>query len=115
MKKIAAVGAAAYLPVAPHNPMGPVGNAMTLHLAASTANIAFLETMMVDVPWRAEVVQEDVSLVDGHMTISDKPGLGITFDEEAAARRPYVFKRPAHFTKRTKPEGLTPWYRLGRN
>jgi galactonate dehydratase len=113
MKKIAAIAQAAYLPIAPHNPMGPVGNAMTLQLAASVSNFAFLETMMVDVPWRGEVVTEDVALIDGHMTISDKPGLGIEFDEAAAAKHEYVFKPPAHFIKRAKPENLTAWYRQG--
>lgn len=62
MKKIAAMGEAAHLAFAPHNPMGPVGNAMTLQLAASTSNFALLETMMVDVPWRSEIVSEHVTL-----------------------------------------------------
>ncbi|MGP1395499.1 MAG: mandelate racemase/muconate lactonizing enzyme family protein [Inquilinaceae bacterium] len=112
MKKIAAIGQAAHLAFAPHNPMGPVGNAMTLHLAASTANFTLLETMMVDVPWRADVVPEDLVLEDGHMIIPDRPGLGVTLDEAAAARHPYVFKPPAHFIKRTYRDDMVPWYRV---
>lgn len=111
-KAIAGLAQAAFLPVAPHNPMGPVGNAMTLQLAAALPNFAYLETMYVDVPWRSEVVREDVRLVDGMMTIPDGPGLGIEFDEAAATHHPYVFREPAHFREREPwPEGTGPWYR----
>jgi len=114
LKAIAGIAQAAFLPVAPHNPMGPVGNAMTLQLAAVLPNFAYLETMMVDVPWRAEVVHEDVRLIDGQMTIPDAPGLGIEFDEEAALRHPFHFREPGHFREREPwPEGTGPWYKVG--
>jgi galactonate dehydratase len=89
-RRIAYLAHMAFKPIAPHNPMGPVGNAMTLHLAASIPNFAMLETMATDVPWRAEIApDEDLTLTDGWMNIPEKPGLGITIDEEACARRPY--------------------------
>ncbi len=112
MKAIATLANTKFLPLAPHNPMGPVGNAMTLQLAACLSNFAYLETMMVDVPWRGEVVKEDMVIEDGHMLIPDKPGLGIEFDEDAAAAHPYIFHAPGHFRKRDAwPEGTGPWYR----
>lgn len=110
MKKIAAMGEAAHLAFAPHNPMGPVGNAMTLQLAASTSNFAILETMMVDVPWRSEIVTEHVTLANGEMTIPDAPGLGIEFHEEGALRYPFAMKEPQHFKHRTYANDLKPWY-----
>ena len=113
MKKIAAIAEAAQLPFAPHNPMGPVGNAMTLHLAASTSNFALLETMMVDVPWRSEVATEHARMVDGHMLINDRPGLGIEFHEEGALRHPFSMKEPQHFKHRVYPQDLVPWYETG--
>jgi galactonate dehydratase len=89
-KRIAWLAHLAFKPVAPHNPMGPVGNAMTLHLAASIPNFAMLETMATDIPWRAEIVpDEDLTLTDGWMGIPDRPGLGISIDEAACARHPY--------------------------
>jgi galactonate dehydratase len=89
-KTIAAMAHIALKPVAPHNPMGPIGNAMTLHLAAAIPNFLMLETMATDVPWRAEIVpSEDLTLTDGWMDIPARPGLGIDFDEEACARHPY--------------------------
>ncbi len=114
LQAIAAAAQAAFLPVAPHNPMGPVGNAMTLHLAAALPNFAYLETMMVDVPWRGQVVREEVQLIDGEMTIPDRPGLGVEFDEAAAARHPFQRREPAHFRAREPwPEGTGPWYGTG--
>ncbi len=77
-----------YLPIAPHNPLGPVANAMTLHLAAATPNFAWLETMVSDVPWRVEIVREHCEIADGHMLISDAPGLGVDLDLEACAAHP---------------------------
>lgn len=112
MKAIGILAETMFRPVAPHNPMGPLGNAMTLQLAAVIPNFAYLETMMVDVPWRGAVVREDAVLENGMMRIGDAPGLGVDIDEEAAARHPYVFKAPAHFKDRPAwPEGTAPWYR----
>ncbi|MEM8665472.1 MAG: mandelate racemase/muconate lactonizing enzyme family protein, partial [Pseudomonadota bacterium] len=111
MKKIAALSQAAFLPFAPHNPMGPVGNAMAMQLAACVPNFAILETMMVDVPWRSKIVREDTTLKNGELSISDAPGLGIEFDEAAAAEHPFVQKTPGHFVKRVWRDDMVPWYR----
>ena len=113
MKAVAVLAETQFRPIAPHNPMGPVGNAMNLQLAAVIPNFALLETMVNDVPWRGEVVQENVTIENGHMLISDAPGLGIEVDFEAAARYPYVFKTPAHFREREPwPEGTGPWFKI---
>ena len=113
MKAIATLAETRFLPVAPHNPMGPVGNAMTLQLAAILPNMALLETMMIDVPWRGEVVREEAVIENGAMRIPDAPGLGITFDPEAAACHPYVFRPPGHFRDRAPwPDGSAPWFEV---
>ena len=46
------------------------------------------ETLFDDVPWRKDVIDEDVRFVDGLMYPSDRPGLGIELNEEAAAAHP---------------------------
>lgn len=88
-RAIAAMAHARFVSVAPHNPLGPIANAMTLTFAATVPNITWLETSVRDVPWRRDVVKEDVTLQDGHMLIHDRPGLGIDIDEEACAQHPY--------------------------
>ena len=74
-KKIAGLAHIRYLPVAPHNPDGPVMNAMTIHLAASIPNFHILETIAVNVPWRKEIVREDLQFTAGEIIVPTKPGL----------------------------------------
>ena len=89
-QKIAAHGAhARFLPVAPHNPIGPVMNAMTLHLAAAIPNFSIFETISVDVPWRKEMVRENAGLHSGDILAPTAPGLGVELNEAACARYPY--------------------------
>jgi galactonate dehydratase len=88
-KKIAAMAEAYRLPVAPHNPSGPVANAATLQLAACTPNFYMLETMVDDVPWRSQLTTESLVFKDGWFEIPDRPGLGLELIEEAFADHPY--------------------------
>src|SRR5690606_27621079 len=79
---IAGMAEAYYVPIAPHNPMGPISLAVGLHLAASVPNF---------------LVQEQVSLGDGYLKnpfqlqkdgtvlIPRGPGLGIELDEDQLA------------------------------
>jgi len=89
LRHIAATADTYHLPLCPHNPSGPVANAATLHVAASTANFLVLETMATDVPWRREVTTEAELFVDGQMNIPSTPGLGIDLIEGAIAAHPY--------------------------
>ena len=89
MKKIAALCEAHHIPFCAHNPSGPVANAVTLALGVSTPGYCIHETLFNDVPWRKDVVDEDVKFVDGLMYPSDRPGLGIEIDETAAAAHPF--------------------------
>lgn len=89
VQAIASIAAARYIAIAPHNPMGPIANAMNLHLAAALPNFTILETMMFDVPWRGEICREDVKMQNGDMLINDAPGLGIDIDEEECAKHPF--------------------------
>ena len=98
LKKIAAAADSYYIPFAPHNPSGPVANAATLQLAACCPNFSILEIMYSDVPWRADVTDEDLRYEDGCIYIPDKPGLGIEIDEEACLAHPYTTHTLRHYT-----------------
>lgn len=77
---IAGMAEAYYVPIAPHNPMGPISLACGLHLAGAIPNF---------------LVQEQVSLgegyikkpfklqKDGTVMIPTDPGLGVEIDEDA--------------------------------
>lgn len=88
-KKIAAMAEAYYVGVAPHNPLGPVANAAALHFALSTPNFLIQEDMLTDVPWRWEVVESSLRTENGYWLPAVAPGLGITVNEQAAARHPF--------------------------
>lgn len=97
-KRIASMANAAFLPVCPHNPIGPVANAMTLHFAAAASNVVWLETMVSDVPWRSEIALEHTAFEDGHMAIGDAPGLGVDIDIDACSRFPYQPHELRHYS-----------------
>ena len=88
-KRIAHMAHAHLIPVAPHNPVGPVMNAMTLHAAVAIPNMSIFETVSVDVPWRRELVRETLVFEDGALLAPTAPGLGVELVEEAFARFPY--------------------------
>jgi galactonate dehydratase len=88
MKKIAALCEAHQIPFCAHNPSGPVANAATLALGVSTPGYGMHETLFDDVPWRHDVIDEDVPFSNGFMYPSDRPGFGTELNEEAAAAHP---------------------------
>ncbi len=88
-KKIAAMAEVYTMGVAPHNPLGPIANAVALHFDLSTPNFLIQEDMLTDVPWRWEVVQHSLTSDGGYWMPTDAPGLGIEVNEAAAARHPF--------------------------
>ncbi len=89
-KRVAHLAHTHLIPVAPHNPVGPVMNAMTLHLAVAIPNLMVFETVSIDVPWRKELVRETLVFEDGAILAPTAPGLGVELIEEACARFPYA-------------------------
>ncbi|GIX06353.1 MAG: isomerase [Candidatus Poribacteria bacterium] len=87
MKRIAAMAEAFYVPVAPHNPLGPVATAVNVHFAVSTQNFLILEHLP-DRGARAEWVVEPMPVVDGAIPIPAGPGYGIELNEAAFERYP---------------------------
>jgi galactonate dehydratase len=87
-KKIAAMAEAFYATIAPHNPLGPVATAVNVQLAACTPNFLILEYLPDDAPGRRDLVDEPMQLVDGHLALPTRPGLGIDLNVEAFSRFP---------------------------
>ncbi len=114
VKKIAAQAEANHIAICPHNPSGPVANAATLQLAACTPNFHLLETMALDVPYRADICNEDITFADGLMSIPDRPGLGIDLNEDAIAEHPYEPKDLRHYRgdlTDIRPADAMPWFK----
>jgi galactonate dehydratase len=89
MKKIAALAEAEYVTVAPHNPLGPVSTAASVHLAATLPTFLILEYVPDDAPPRRDLVHEPYRLVDGYLEIPERPGLGIALNEDWCRQHPY--------------------------
>jgi galactonate dehydratase len=86
LKKIAALSEAAGMPLSPHGPASPVGNVVAAHLCAGLPNFLILELAYGEVPWRAELIDPPEQLLDGHLALSERPGLGISLNENALRR-----------------------------
>ncbi|HTR68478.1 MAG TPA: galactonate dehydratase [Terriglobales bacterium] len=108
-KKIAAAAETYYMGVAPHNPLGPVANAAALHFALSTPNFLIQEDMLTDVPWRWEVVRNELKTENGRWLPVETPGLGIEVDEEQAAKHPFAQEHFATEAARAADGAILDW------
>ena len=89
MKKIAALAEAHFITFAPHSgSLGPVAEIAGLHLLASLPNFLIMEHLEDDVPQRYEVIDPLPEIIDGHLIVPDRPGLGVDIVEEAIAKYP---------------------------
>ncbi|MEM8663940.1 MAG: enolase C-terminal domain-like protein [Pseudomonadota bacterium] len=89
-RQVAALGEAAGIGIAPHNPLGPIAGAAALHFAVATPNHVIQEEMVGAVPWFDEVVRGPIRRVDGCWQVPDAPGLGVDVDETACAKHPFA-------------------------
>lgn len=85
-KKVAALAAASYVPVAPHNCQGPIAMAATVQFAVSTPNVLFLEYFVRQVPWRDQLVTTPLAIEGGYLRPPSTPGLGVGQLDPAVAR-----------------------------
>ena len=86
MRKIAAMSEAAGMPVAPHGPASPVGNAAAAQVCAAMPNFLVLELGYGEVPWRGELVNPPEAFErGGFLRVGNRPGFGIELNEKVAA------------------------------
>ncbi|MDQ3702225.1 MAG: mandelate racemase/muconate lactonizing enzyme family protein, partial [Chloroflexota bacterium] len=86
LKKIAALADTYFVPVAPHNMVGPVATLASAHVCLSLPNFMILEYQLGDVPWIDELLSAPVPLRDGHLHLSDAPGLGVRLNHAAVEK-----------------------------
>ncbi|MFA6815006.1 MAG: galactonate dehydratase [Lentisphaeria bacterium] len=97
LRMLGAEAEARHIGFCPHNPSGPVANAATLQIAACVPNFVRLEMMMTDVPYRADICDEDLILKNGKMIIPDRAGLGIDLNEKELLKHPYIQTNLRHY------------------
>lgn len=100
-RKIAAMGEAHYIDVAPHCARGPLLEQATLHLSFAIPNLAVQEHTGGPAWWE-EVLPGLVPLGGGFADPPSAPGLGVELDESAAAKHPFVQREMPRWRK---PDG----------
>lgn len=116
MRKIAAIAEAFYVPVAPHNPMGPLATAVNVHFAAACPNFkileyrlpgsaAYLSENQLESNQEMSYVCDPYLPVDGHLELRpDQAGWGVKIDETYLQTDNYV-----HWERKLprRPDGST--------
>ncbi|ANN58019.1 galactonate dehydratase [Mesorhizobium sp. SEMIA 3007] len=101
--KVAGWSEAHYVDLMPHNPLGPVCTAATVHLAAAVPNFAWLETR---VPERklgfdsSEFFPVQPQLDGPAYPVGDLPGLGVEVNETAIQAQSFRFWEAPHLKRR---------------
>lgn len=91
MRKIASMAEAFNVPIAPHNPNGPISTIAAAHVMASIPNALRLEFIFQDVAWRDEaLLPTGLPVVAGRLELTERPGLGFDLDPVVLARHPGV-------------------------
>ena len=101
--KVAGWAEAHYIDLMPHNPLGPICTAATIHLAAAVPNFAWLEVRVSPTetwPLDYEMFPVQPELEGARFPVLDRPGLGVEFNEELASSRPFKFWEAPHLYRR---------------
>jgi galactonate dehydratase len=88
-RRIASMAETYSIPVACHNPQGPVSTASSLHVAFATPNYLIQEVVRADVPWRNDIVIGGFAVDGGVVSAPTAAGLGIDINEAEAAKHPW--------------------------
>jgi galactonate dehydratase len=83
--KVAGWAEAHYIDIMPHNPLGPVCTAASIHLCAAAANVAWLESRVgqyADDAPEGRVFRGLPQNRDGYFPVPTAPGLGVTLQDE---------------------------------
>ena len=86
-RKIANLAQTHYVPVAPHCVVSPIGMMSMAHVCASIPNFLVCEWHWINFPqfWKNWVKEGEI-IQKGYVTVTDKPGLGVEMNEEAARK-----------------------------
>ena len=108
--KVAGWAEAHYIDLMPHNPLGPVCTAATVHLAAAVANFAWLEvrvTQTENLYYGQSGVNDAEALFPVQLLLKGTsfpvpttPGLGIDIDEKLAMSQEWKFWEAPHWKRR---------------
>ncbi len=99
--KVAGWSEAHYIDLMPHNPLGPITTAASVHLGAAVANFAWLEVAADDGRNDPAMFLKQIELVGANYKVPTTPGLGVEVDEAAviAASKEFRFWEAPHLRR----------------
>lgn len=100
------------VPMAMHFAGSPVSCMANVHCAAATQNFLALENHSLDVPWWNDLVEgiEKPIIQRGYIKVPEKPGLGVTLNEDAV--RQHLMPGASYFEPTTQWDQEKSWDRL---
>jgi galactonate dehydratase len=106
--KVAGWAEAHYIDLMPHNPLGPICTAATIHLAAAVPNFFALETRVTQTEnlyYNKDTSVDELfpiqpKLVGTSFPVPTAPGLGIEFNEALAGKQQFKFWEAPHWVRR---------------
>ncbi|MGD0921302.1 MAG: mandelate racemase/muconate lactonizing enzyme family protein [Terriglobia bacterium] len=100
------------VPMAMHFAGTPVSCMASVHCAAATENFLVLENHSVDIPWWGDLVEgiEKPIVNRGYVKVPEKPGLGITLNEEVVKQ--HLLPGTGYFEPTTEWDKERSWDRL---
>lgn len=96
-KKIAGMAETHLIQILPHNPLGPICTAASLHLDLACNNAGPQELLFPPAAVLPDVFQCAFQLEGTRLTVPTAPGLGVKFNAEAARAYPGQMTEPPHF------------------
>jgi galactonate dehydratase len=102
--KVAGHCEAHYIDLMPHNPLGPICTAATIHLAAAIPNLSYVECWETPKESMARqtssIFVQKPRLIGANYPVPNQPGLGIEVDEEALNEaEPFRFSEMPHLSR----------------
>jgi len=102
--KVAGWSEAHYIDLMPHNPLGPICTAATVHLGAAVPNFSWLELRVTPGEtgnrYDDEIFPNQLKLQGNGIAVPDVPGLGVEVDEEFIKRQSFKFWEAPHLRRR---------------
>jgi galactonate dehydratase len=110
--KVAGWSEAHYVDMMPHNPLGPICTAATIHFSAAVANFAWLETRASPAENYMGAGESPLFPVQPRLNgavydVPDTPGLGVEVDEAEVAKQSFRFWEAPHWKR--KDGSVTNW------
>jgi galactonate dehydratase len=102
--KVAGWAEAHYIDLMPHNPLGPICAAATVHVAAASANFSWLEMRVTPgeniTGYHDELFPTQLKLEGTSIPVPNAPGLGVEVNEEEIKKQSFKFWEAPHLHRR---------------